>query len=60
VFNNEGTEPMSEFQEIKNFVMDHWDHFGCYPMEVETKESVYTFDQYWAILDNETTKEPNR
>ena len=51
---------MSEFEEIKNFVMDHWEHFGCYSMEVETKESVYTFDQYWAILDNETTKGPNR
>jgi hypothetical protein len=38
---------------IKEYVLDHYEHFGAYPMEVETDTQVYTFDQYWAILDKE-------
>ena len=40
-----------EAEQIANFVRDHWQQFGCYPMEVETSNAVYTFDQYWSILD---------
>ena len=40
-----------EAEQIANFVRNHWQQFGCYPMEVETSNAVYTFDQYWSILD---------
>ena len=39
-----------DFEAIKEYVLDHYEHFGAYPMEVETDTQVYTFDQYWAIL----------
>lgn len=42
---------MLEVEQIADFVYDHWQQFDCYPMEVETDKAVYTFDQYWAILD---------
>jgi hypothetical protein len=37
---------------IKEFVDDHKEHFDCYPMEVEVNDVVYSWDQYWEILDN--------
>ena len=42
---------MNEYHIIKDYVDDHYAHFGAYPMEVATDTQVYTFDQYWAILD---------
>jgi hypothetical protein len=42
---------IEEFNQIANFVNDHYQHFGAYPMEVQTDNAVYTFDQYWSILD---------
>ena len=42
-----------DFEAIKEYVLDHYEHFGAYPMEVETDTQVYTFDQYWAILDKD-------
>ena len=42
-----------DFEAIKEYVLDHYEHFGAYPMEVETDTQVYTFDQYGAILDKE-------
>ena len=42
---------MNEYDIIKEYVDDHYAHFGCYPMEVETDRQVYTYDQYWSILD---------
>ena len=41
----------SDYEAIKEYVHEHYAHFGAYPMEVETDTQVYTFDQYWAILD---------
>ena len=41
----------SDYKAIKDYVDDHYAHFGAYPMDVETDTQVYTFDQYWAILD---------
>tara|TARA_R100001224_G_scaffold31457_1_gene17386 strand:+ start:2994 stop:3263 length:270 start_codon:yes stop_codon:yes gene_type:complete len=38
---------------IKEFVDDHKAHFHCYPMEVEVNDVVYSWDQYWEILDND-------
>ena len=43
---------MSEYELIKDFVDNHFACFGAYPMEVETENAVYTFDEYWAILDS--------
>jgi len=40
-----------DYEAIKEFVYDHYEQFGAYPMEVETDTQVYTFDEYWAILD---------
>jgi|TARA_S200002703_G_scaffold21858_2_gene18479 hypothetical protein len=44
---------MTEAEQILDFINDHYEHFGAYPMEVETNNAVYTFDQYWSILDME-------
>jgi hypothetical protein len=38
-------------EEIKDFVRDHYESFGAYPMEVEISDGILTWDQYWAILD---------
>jgi hypothetical protein len=48
-----------DFEAIKEYVFDHYVHFGAYPMDVETDAKVYTFDQYWAILDKENHDEDN-
>ena len=42
---------IDELEQILDFVNDHYERFGAYPMEVETDNAVYTFDQYWSILD---------
>lgn len=41
----------SEVDQISDFVNDHYAQFGAYPMEVQTDNAVYTFDQYWSILE---------
>ena len=38
-------------EQIIDFVRDHWERFGAYPMEVETSEGVLTWDQYWSYID---------
>ena len=38
---------------IKEFVDDHKEYFGCYPVEVEVNDVVYSWDQYWEILGYE-------
>lgn len=42
-----------EYEYIKSYVIDHYASFGTYPIEVKTDTQLYTFDQYWAILDDE-------
>ncbi len=37
---------------IKEFIDDHYKHFDCYPLEVEVKNVVYSYDDYWKILNN--------
>ncbi len=39
---------------IKEFVDDHKEHFDCYPMEVEVNDVVYSWDQYWEILETKS------
>ena len=51
ITNTRGNQKMDEVEQILDFVNDHYERFGAYPMEVETDNAVYTFDQYWSILD---------
>ena len=41
---------------ISDFVNDHKEHFGTYPMEVEVNGEVYDFDAYWDILDGNSRR----
>ena len=41
---------MSELDEIVDFVINHYEMFDAYPMEVETSTKVLTWDEYWAVL----------
>ena len=40
-------------QIIKEYVYDHFDHFGFYPYEVEVDGQVYSYGGYWSILEDE-------
>ncbi len=44
-------------KEIADFIDDHWKWFGFYPMEVEINNKVYTWEEYWLILDEGRDKE---
>lgn len=44
---------MSELEEIKDFVYHHYATYGAYPLEVETNSQVYTWDQYWSLINEE-------
>ena len=44
---------MDELEEIKDFVYHHFNTYGAYPLEVETNSQVYTWDQYWSLIDEE-------
>ena len=39
-------------QLIKEYVDDHFKHFGFYPNDVEIDGQLYSYDQYWRILDS--------
>jgi len=43
-------------EQILEFVKDHWEHFGAYPMEVETDNEILTWDQYWSYITEENFK----
>jgi len=38
-------------QMIKEYVDDHFKHFGFYPYEVEVDGQVYSYGGYWEILE---------
>ena len=40
-------------QIIKEYVYDHFYHFGFYPYEVEVDGQVYSYGGYWEILEDE-------
>ena len=43
---------MSKKELVKEFVDDHYKHFGYYPAEVETSTGgVLDWDAYWKLLD---------
>ena len=49
-------EKMTTKQSIKNYVDDHFKYFGCYPHDVEIDDQVYSWDDYWSILDDDRLK----
>ena len=40
-------------QQIKEYVDDHYEHFGFYPYDVEVDGQIYSYGGYWAILEDE-------
>jgi hypothetical protein len=44
---------MSTFDMISDYVNDHYEHFGAYPAEVEVDGVVYTWNEYWRLIDDE-------
>ena len=44
---------MTSDELIKDFVDDHYKHFGYYPMEVEVEDRVYNWHEYWSMLEGD-------
>tara|TARA_R110001632_G_scaffold210592_1_gene335737 strand:+ start:318 stop:473 length:156 start_codon:yes stop_codon:yes gene_type:complete len=44
-------------KDIADFVRDHKKHFDAYPVEVEVSDRVYSYDEYWDILNNNDTNQ---
>jgi hypothetical protein len=42
---------MSKKELVKEFVDDHYKHFGYYPAEVETSDGVFNWDEYWKLYE---------
>ena len=43
---------MTTKQLIQEYVNDHFKHFGFYPYDVEVEGSIYTFPDYFNIIDS--------
>ncbi len=43
---------MTVKQKIKEYVDDHYTHFGFYPYDVEVDGQIYSYGGYWAILED--------
>ncbi len=39
-------------KELKLYFDDHYDNFGCYPMEFECNETVFNYDECVKLLDS--------
>ena len=37
---------------IREYVDDHYKHFGFFPLVVKVDNKVYSWDKYWKLLDN--------
>ena len=51
---DEATKGMTpeEFSEVKEYILDHAEHFDAYPEEVETNNgTLYTFQDYSKYLN---------
>ena len=44
---------MTVKQQIKEYVDDHYTHFGFYPYDVEVDGQIYSYGGYWAILEDD-------
>ena len=49
-------EKMTTKQLIKDYVDDHYEHFEWYPLDVEIDDRIYSWDEYWSILDDDRIK----
>ena len=43
-------------KEIKDYVADHYKHFGAYPMDVEIDGVIYDYEEYWEIISGQPRK----
>lgn len=39
-------------KELKLYFDDHYNNFGCYPMEFEFNKTVFTYDECVKLLDS--------
>ena len=44
---------MTTKESIKEYVDDHYKHFGFYPYDVEVDGMVFSHGNYWSILDDD-------
>ena len=49
---------MTTKQLIKEYVDDHFNTFGCYPYDVEVDGQVYSYENYWSILEDDSEIKP--
>ena len=45
---------MTTKQLIKEYVDDHFNTFGFYPYDVEVDGQVYSYENYWSILEDDS------
>jgi hypothetical protein len=44
---------IKEYNEVKEYIKDHFEHFDGYPVEVETNDgTVYRFEDYLKYLED--------
>ena len=43
---------MTTKQLIKEYVEDHFNAFGFYPYDVEVDGVIFSYDNYWSILED--------
>tara|TARA_R100000234_G_scaffold4444_1_gene3462 strand:+ start:1676 stop:1819 length:144 start_codon:yes stop_codon:yes gene_type:complete len=47
---------MNEYKLIKDYVDDHFYHFGFYPYDIQIKNKIYSYKEYMNILFNKKIK----
>ena len=48
-----GGSLMTIKQMIQEYVSDHYNTFGFYPYDVEVDGMIFSYGNYWKILNNE-------
>jgi hypothetical protein len=41
---------------ILDYVNDHKTHFDAYPIDVEVDGRVYSWEEYWAVINSDSQK----
>ena len=44
---------MTTKEKIKEYVSDHYNTFGFYPYDVEVDGMIFSYGNYWKILNDE-------
>ena len=47
-----GGSVMTTKQLIQEYVNDHFDNFGFYPYDVEVDGMIFSYGNYWSILED--------